>query len=195
MVPANLASVRVRFADPDTQFKAKLVLEKDLNPDSTDPAFIVTVNLQANTPMWMQKLHALPMFLGLDLRGGVHFLMQVDAKAVLNKKVQGVQSASRSVLRDKNIRHAGIERVGDSVQINFRDAETRLKAKNVPVRPDDGTGVRRCGRRQRFETEHHPEAGRPESDHRRRRETEYLHPVQARQRAGRGRAADPAARS
>ena len=127
----NLASVRVRFADPDTQFKAKLVLEKDLNPDSTDPAYIVTVNLQANTPMWMQKLHALPMFLGLDLRGGVHFLMQVDAKAVLNKKVQGVQSAARSVLRDKNIRHAGIERVGDSVQINFRDAETRLKAKNV----------------------------------------------------------------
>ena len=127
----NLASVRVRFADPDTQFKAKLVLEKDLNTDASDPAYIVTVNLQANTPMWMQKLHALPMFLGLDLRGGVHFLMQVDAKAVLNKKVQGVQSAARSVLRDKNIRHAGIERVGDSVQINFRDAETRLKAKNV----------------------------------------------------------------
>src|SRR5450830_128266 len=127
----NLASVRVRFADPDTQFKAKSVLEKDLNPDPTDPAYIVTVNLQANTPQWMQKLHALPMFLGLDLRGGVHFLMQVDSKAVLTKKVQGIQSGARSLLRDKNIRHAGIARVGDNIEISFRDADTRLKAKNL----------------------------------------------------------------
>ena len=127
----NLASVRVRFADPDTQFKAKSLLEKDLNPDPADPTYIVTVNLQANTPKWMQKLHALPMFLGLDLRGGVHFLMQVDSKAVLTKKVQGIQSGARSLLRDKNIRHSGIARVGDNIEISFRDADTRLKARNV----------------------------------------------------------------
>src|SRR5450830_989999 len=127
----NLASVRVRFADPDTQFKAKSLLEKDLNPDPADPTYIVTVNLQANTPKWMQKLHALPMFLGLDLRGGVHFLMQVDTKAVLTKKVQGIQAAARSLLRDKNVRHAGIDRVGDTVEIKVHDADTRLKAKNV----------------------------------------------------------------
>ncbi|MBC7858553.1 MAG: protein translocase subunit SecD, partial [Burkholderiaceae bacterium] len=79
------ASVRVRFADPDTQFKAKLLLEKSLNPDPSDPTYLVTVNLQPNTPAWLQSLRAQPMYLGLDLRGGVHFLMQVDVKAALTK--------------------------------------------------------------------------------------------------------------
>ncbi|CDG80958.1 protein translocase subunit SecD [Janthinobacterium agaricidamnosum] len=125
------ASVRVRFNDPDTQFKAKLVLEKDLNPDHDDPTYLVSVNLQPNTPKWMQSLHALPMYLGLDLRGGVHFLMQVDVKAALTKKIQGIQASARSSLRDKNIRHAGIERVGDTVEIKFRDAATRSQAKNL----------------------------------------------------------------
>ncbi|MEC5164159.1 preprotein translocase subunit SecD [Janthinobacterium sp. CG_23.3] len=125
------ASVRIRFADPDTQFKAKLLLEKGLNPDASDPTYLVTVNLQPNTPKWMQKLHALPMYLGLDLRGGVHFLMQVDTKAALSKRVQGIQAAARSALRDKNVRHAGIERVGDVIEIKFRDADTRNKAKDV----------------------------------------------------------------
>src|SRR5574343_98713 len=79
----------------------------------------------------MQSLHALPMYLGLDLRGGVHFLMQVDTKAVLNKRVQGIQAAARSQLRDKNVRHAGIDRVGDNIEIRFRDDATRQKAKDV----------------------------------------------------------------
>ncbi len=127
----NSTSVRVRFDSPDTQFKAKLMLEKDLNKDPTDPAFIVTVNLVKNTPKWMQALGALPMNLGLDLRGGVHFLMQVDTKAALNTKIKGVVSSTRSALRDKNVRHAGIERVGDTVVISFRDADTRTKAKDV----------------------------------------------------------------
>lgn len=79
----------------------------------------------------MQALHALPMYLGLDLRGGVHFLMQVDTKAVLAKRVQGMQAAARSLLRDKNVRHAGIDRVGDTIEIKFRDDATRQKAKDV----------------------------------------------------------------
>jgi preprotein translocase subunit SecD len=79
----------------------------------------------------MQSLHALPMYLGLDLRGGVHFLMQVDSEGVLNKRVQGIQSAARSVLRDKNVRHAGIDKVGNTVEIKFRDDATRQKAKDV----------------------------------------------------------------
>ncbi len=127
----NSTSVRVRFDSPDTQFKAKLMLEKDLNKDPLDPAFIVTVNLAKNTPKWMQTLGALPMNLGLDLRGGVHFLMQVDTKAALDTKLKGIVSATRSVLRDKNVRHAGIERAGDTVVINFRDADTRTKAKDL----------------------------------------------------------------
>ena len=125
------ASVRVRFADPDTQFKAKSVLEKGLNTDPADPTYLVALNLMANTPKWMQTLHALPMYLGLDLRGGVHFLMQVDTKAVLAKRVQGIQAAARTALRDKNVRHAGIDRVGDTVEIKFRDDATRQKAKDV----------------------------------------------------------------
>ena len=125
------ASVRARFDDPDTQFKAKSVLEKDLNADPTDPTYLVALNLLSNTPHWMQSLHALPMYLGLDLRGGVHFLMQVDTKAVMAKRILSIQSTARTALRDKNIRHAGIDRAGDSIEIKFRDDATRQKAKDV----------------------------------------------------------------
>lgn len=124
-------SVRARFADTDTQFKAKDILEKTLNPDATDPTYTVAFNLLPNTPKWLQSLNALPMYLGLDLRGGVHFLMQVDTKAVLTKRVQGLQSSVRSVLREKDIRHAGISRDGDNISVKFRDAETRSTAKAV----------------------------------------------------------------
>jgi preprotein translocase subunit SecD len=124
-------SVRVRFNDTDTQFKAKLALERALNPDPEDPAYIVTNNLTANTPGWMRSIGALPMYLGLDLRGGVHFLMQVDVQAALDKRVQGIQTAVRGQLRDKNVRHAGIERKGNTVEVRFRDAETRAAAKKV----------------------------------------------------------------
>ncbi len=125
--------VKVRFDDPDTQFKAKEVLEKELNPDQTDPTYSVTFNSLSNTPAWLQSLHAWPMFLGLDLRGGVHFLMQVDTKGVLNKRLQGMQSGLRTSLRDKDIRHSGIERSADQISIKFADADTRTKAKNIIV--------------------------------------------------------------
>ena len=125
------ASIRARFSSTDIQFKAKALLEKELNTDPTDPTYIVAFNLLPNTPQWLQSLHAYPMFLGLDLRGGVHFLMQVDVKAVLNKRLQGMQSSVRSLLRDKNIRHSGINRSGDTIEILFRDQDTRNKAKEV----------------------------------------------------------------
>jgi preprotein translocase subunit SecD len=127
----NSAAVRARFDTTDAQFKAKLALERQLNRDAADPDYIVTVNLVKNTPAWMQALHALPMNLGLDLRGGVHFLLQVDSKAVLETKMKGMQASVRSILRDKNVRHAGIERSGNTVEITFRDAETRSAARNV----------------------------------------------------------------
>lgn len=125
------ASVRARFPDTDTQFKARLALEKGLNTDPADPTYIVTVNLVSNTPQWMQSLHALPMYLGLDLRGGVHFLMQVDTKAALTKRIQGMQAAIKTQLRDKNVRHAGIDRSGDSIVIKFREDAIRQQAKAV----------------------------------------------------------------
>ncbi|MTV53527.1 protein translocase subunit SecD [Pseudoduganella buxea] len=124
-------SVRARFTDTDIQFKAKLALERGLNTDPNDPTYIVTNNLLANTPQWMQKVRALPMYLGLDLRGGVHFLMQVDTKAALNKRIQGFQAAIRSQLRDTNVRHAGIERVGDAIVVKFRDDATRQAARKA----------------------------------------------------------------
>lgn len=123
-------SVRARFNDTDTQFKAKSVLERVLNTDPADPTYIVAFNLLPNTPQWLQRIHAFPMYLGLDLRGGVHFLMQVDIKAVINKRLQGLQASARVILRDKNIRHSGITRVGDSIEIAFRDEATRASAKN-----------------------------------------------------------------
>ena len=127
----DTSAVRARFASTDAQFKAKLALERDLNRDQTDPDYIVTVNLAKNTPAWMQKLGAQAMNLGLDLRGGVHFLLQVDAKAIQESRIKGILSTARSLLRDQNVRHAGIERVGDRVEIRFRDAETRAKARSV----------------------------------------------------------------
>ncbi len=125
------SAVRARFASTDAQFKAKLALERDLNRDPTDPDYIVTVGLAKNTPMWMQKLGAQAMNLGLDLRGGVHFLLQVDAKAVQENRIKGLQASARSQLREQNVRHAGIDRVGDHIEIKFRDAETRAKARSV----------------------------------------------------------------
>jgi preprotein translocase subunit SecD len=127
----DTTAVRARFETTDAQFKAKSALERDLNRDPTDPDYIVTVNLAKNTPAWMQKLGAKAMNLGLDLRGGVHFLLQVDAKATLETRVKGIQAAVRSQLRDQNVRHAGIERVGDRIEIRFRDLETRAKARSV----------------------------------------------------------------
>ena len=130
----DTSAVSARFATPDIQLKAKAALERDLNRDPTDPDYIVTVNLVKNTPVWMEKLRAKPMNLGLDLRGGVHFLLQVDAKATLETRVKGIQAAARSQLRDANVRHAGIDRVGDRIEIKFRDAATRDQARNVLAR-------------------------------------------------------------
>ena len=127
----NQGSVRVRFADTDTQFKAKGILEKELNRDPADPTYLVAFNLLPNTPRWLQGLHAFPMYLGLDLRGGVHFLMQVDTKAVMNKRLQGLQTSVRSILVDKKIRYAGIGRSGDSVEVRFRDEATRNAAREA----------------------------------------------------------------
>jgi len=125
------ASVRARFANTDTQFKAKALLEKELNRDPADPTYLVAFNLMPNTPQWLQSLHAFPMYLGLDLRGGVHFLMQVDTRAVLNKRLQGMQSAIRSLLVDKKIRYAGIARNANAVEVRFRDPQTRAAAREV----------------------------------------------------------------
>src|SRR6266850_85544 len=102
-----------------------------LNPDPQNPNYTVALNLLPNSPRWLSAIHALPMYLGLDLRGGVHFLLQVDMRAAIAKRAEGLAGDIRSQLRDKNVRHAGIAREGDSIVIRFRDAETRDKARAI----------------------------------------------------------------
>jgi preprotein translocase subunit SecD len=121
-------SVKARFNDTDTQIKAKDAISKALNPDSANPSYIVALNLLSRSPTWLTQLHALPMYLGLDLRGGVHFLMQVDMKAALTKKAESFAGDMRSLMRDKGIRHAGIVREGNDVAIRFRDRATLAQA-------------------------------------------------------------------
>ena len=128
---ATSGSVRARFANTDTQFKAKALVERELNRDAADPTYLVAFNLLPNTPTWLASLRAAPMYLGLDLRGGVHFLMQVDTRAVMNKRLQGLQSGLRATLVEKKIRFAGLSRVGNTVELKFRDADTLAQAKNV----------------------------------------------------------------
>jgi preprotein translocase subunit SecD len=117
-------SIKARFADGDSQLKAKDALTKALNPNAEDPSYIVALNLLSRSPHWLTAVHALPMYLGLDLRGGVHFLMQVDMKAALTKKAEALTGDIRTLLRDKNLRHAGISRDNNNVEIRFRDRET-----------------------------------------------------------------------
>ena len=124
-------SVRVRFADINSQFAAKSLLEKELNPDANDNTYNVTFNSLPNTPAWLQALNARPMSRGLDLRGGVHFLMQVDTATYLKKRLEGQEASVRTLLHDKSVRHSGITASAAGLEIKFRDEETRLKAKDV----------------------------------------------------------------
>ncbi len=126
-------SVRARFSDTDTQLKAKDVIAKAVNPDPANPDYIVALNLLSRSPKWLTALHALPMYLGLDLRGGVHFLMQVDMQAALEKRAEGSSGDIRSLLREKNIRHAGISRSGQAIEVRFRDTAARDAARALLV--------------------------------------------------------------
>src|SRR6478736_1039032 len=124
-------SVKARLADLDAQRKAKDAIGAALNPDPSDPTYIVALNLLSRSPRWLTALHALPMYLGLDLRGGVHFLMQVDMQAALTKKADSTAGDVRTLLRDKNIRHAGITRDGNAIVVRFRDQATLAAARPV----------------------------------------------------------------
>ncbi|ODT35545.1 MAG: protein-export membrane protein SecD [Lautropia sp. SCN 70-15] len=128
---ADANSIKARFRNTDTQLRAKDVVSRALNPDPADPTWIVALNLLSNSPNWLTSIGALPMYLGLDLRGGVHFLLQVDMKEALNKRIEATVGDLRTLMRDKNIRHAGIARVGDGVEVRFRDADTRNRARNL----------------------------------------------------------------
>jgi preprotein translocase subunit SecD len=127
----DATGVKVRLADTDTQLKAKDLLEKQFNPDQADPQYVVALNLLSSSPNWLTRLGALPMYLGLDLRGGVYFLLEVDMQGALTKRLDAVSADLRSLLRDKNVRHGGVGREGERIVVRFRDEETRVKARDV----------------------------------------------------------------
>lgn len=124
-------SIRVRFNSTDTQLQARDVIDRMLNPDPANFTHIVALNLLPRTPAWLQAINAMPMYLGLDLRGGVHFLMQVDMPGALDNRAEVLASDMRTTLRDRNIRHGGIRREGQSIELRFRDAETQSAALRV----------------------------------------------------------------
>ena len=118
-------SIKARFKDIDTQGKAKDILQAQLGED-----YVVALNLQPRSPQWLLKMNALPMYLGLDLRGGVHFMLQVDMKHVLDKALDTAVSDYRLTLREQNIPYSGVSRDSTSLTVKFRDAETRSKGMN-----------------------------------------------------------------
>lgn len=115
-------SVKARFSGTDEQIKAKDVLAARLGED-----YMAALNLLSRSPQWLTNLHALPMYLGLDLRGGVHFLLQVDMKAALDKALEAAMGDIRSALREQNVAYAGVMREGNALLVRFRDADARSK--------------------------------------------------------------------
>ena len=113
-------SLKVRFNDPDTQIKARDIIQQALGD-----TYIIALNLLAASPEWLSKLHANPMFLGLDLRGGVHFLLEVDMQAAVDKTMERYASDIRRELKTAKIRYGAIKRTGNTaLEVQLRDQET-----------------------------------------------------------------------
>jgi preprotein translocase subunit SecD len=119
----------VRFADTETQLKALDVIAAALGPD-----FRVALNLAPRTPQWLRDLGLRPMSLGLDLRGGVHFLLEVDMKAALAQALERYENDLRTLLREKEVRYLLVGREGDAVTVRFRDAEELDKGRAAVAR-------------------------------------------------------------
>jgi preprotein translocase subunit SecD len=123
-------SVRTRLDSPDTQLKAKDAIQKAL-VDPADPSYIVALNLVSRSPAWLSSLHAMPMYLGLDLRGGVHFMLQVDMQAALTKRADSLAGDLRLALREKSLRYADLMREGQSIGMRLADTATVEAVRNL----------------------------------------------------------------
>ena len=135
-VPATLiqfegSSVRARFETTDQQIKARDSIERALNTDAANPNYVVALSLLPRTPTWLSSLGASPMYLGLDLRGGVHFMLQVDMPAALQRRLDVLGTDLRSAMREKEVRHGGISRVGSTIEVRARDEQTLEAARNL----------------------------------------------------------------
>ncbi|MDR2678731.1 MAG: protein translocase subunit SecD [Zoogloeaceae bacterium] len=123
--------VMARFKDTDTQLKARDALEKALNPVKDAEDYVVALNLLPDTPNWLSAIGGRPMYLGLDLRGGVHFLLQVDMAGAQQKRLDANSADMRAALREKNIRYGRLAREGETIALSFRDAALRGEARAV----------------------------------------------------------------
>ncbi|MCX7741695.1 MAG: protein translocase subunit SecD [Tepidimonas sp.] len=141
------ATIKVRLASTEQQIRARDVIERTLNPDAANPGYVVALNLLPRTPAWLQALGARPMYLGLDLRGGVHFLLQVDMAAAARKRLDAVVAELRTLLRERDLRHGGVRREGEEVLLRLRDADTARRAADLIAReqPDLQLTERREG--------------------------------------------------
>ncbi|MDR1349929.1 MAG: protein translocase subunit SecD [Zoogloeaceae bacterium] len=126
----DTTGIKARFADEDTQARARVALEKALNPapDAADHDYVVALNFLSASPQWLTGIGARPMYLGLDLRGGVHFLLQVDMPGAELRRLDSIAADLRTLMRDRNLRYAGINREGRSIVLRFQNDETRTKA-------------------------------------------------------------------
>ena len=121
-------TVKLRFNSSEEQLKARDFLQNRLNPDPNDPDYIVALNLLSRSPDWLTSINALPMYLGLDLRGGVHFLLQVDMDAALEKRKDALLASAKQTLREEDLRYASAPRTPAGFNLTFRDADSRAKA-------------------------------------------------------------------
>ena len=128
-IPVKTAELKpdqllIRFNDTETQLKAV-----DFVKSALGTGYIVALNLAPSTPDWLNSLNALPMYLGLDLRGGVHFLMEVDMKAAIEKAIERYSNDIRTLLRDERIRYAMIRAEEQGVRVMFRSNEDREQSR------------------------------------------------------------------
>ncbi len=114
--------VKVKFKDTGTQLQARDAIQQKVGA-----SYVVALNLLSNSPAWLSSINALPMYLGLDLQGGVHFLMQVDMKAAIDKSVDRYTGDVRSLLRDKKVFYSGIARDGEKVVVRFKEQAELLR--------------------------------------------------------------------
>lgn len=131
LITLDGGSLRARFGSPDEQLKARDLIQHALVPDTNDPPYTVALNLVSRSPKWLTSLHAFPMYLGLDLRGGVDFLLQVDMKGAIDKKAESFASDLRTNFRDKGIRGTQVTRNGQTIEVSFRDAAALERAKQL----------------------------------------------------------------
>ena len=124
-------SIKARFDSTDTQLRAKDAIQKALVPEPANAGYVVALNLLSRSPAWLSAMRAVPMYLGLDLRGGVHFMLQVDMQAALTKKAESLTGDIRTGLREKSVRHSGISRNGQTIEVRFKDTAALAAARVV----------------------------------------------------------------